>query len=300
MAEKKPQIVIKKITVVSGGHHGGAWKVAFADFMTAMMAFFLVMWLLATQSEPSKKAISDYFSTPSLIEYQFSNFGVELTLEKLFLDLINEPLRVFQAFVTPVDRTPNMMAMGMKKVVMAYMADQLGTVASDVNVTADTVVFEIPDNVLFEHGTANPSSQFVAVMERVRGVTTGLENSDVLITSLVYNQSVPGRDPKVARDLAEARLALFQNKVETSLENDSVDVRGRASAKNDDRGRGENRASGGFIRVEVKQKTTLPDGKKPRPLVDGVFGEKSADMSVYDNFVHQIANQKKKSKTQTQ
>ncbi|MCC5758135.1 motility protein MotB, partial [Klebsiella pneumoniae] len=43
-------MVIKKITVVNGGHHGGAWKVAFADFMTAMMAFFLVMWLLATQS----------------------------------------------------------------------------------------------------------------------------------------------------------------------------------------------------------------------------------------------------------
>ena len=70
MAEKKPQIVIKKITVVSGGAHGGAWKVAFADFMTAMMAFFLVMWLLATSSPQEKKAISEYFSTPSIIEYQ--------------------------------------------------------------------------------------------------------------------------------------------------------------------------------------------------------------------------------------
>ena len=65
MAEKKAMIVIKKITVVAGGAHGGAWKVAFADFMTAMMAFFLVMWLLATQSEQTKKAVSDYFSTPT-------------------------------------------------------------------------------------------------------------------------------------------------------------------------------------------------------------------------------------------
>ena len=46
MAEKKGStIVIKKITIVAGGGHGGAWKVAFADFMTAMMCFFLVMWL---------------------------------------------------------------------------------------------------------------------------------------------------------------------------------------------------------------------------------------------------------------
>src|ERR1043165_4339693 len=103
MARNAGNIVIKKITVVSGGAHGGAWKVAFADFMTAMMAFFLVMWLLATQTEPQKKAISDYFSTPSVIEYQFNNYGVELTLEKLFIDLINEPLKVFQSFVTPID-----------------------------------------------------------------------------------------------------------------------------------------------------------------------------------------------------
>ena len=57
--------------------------------MTAMMSFFLVMWLISSASEEEKKAISDYFSTPSVIEYQFQNFGAEMTLEKLFLDLVN-------------------------------------------------------------------------------------------------------------------------------------------------------------------------------------------------------------------
>ena len=97
MAEKEPMIVIKKVTVNEAGHHGGAWKVAFADFMTALMAFFLVMWLVS-QSEEVKKNVADYFSTPSIIEYNFSNYGVELTLEKLFLDLVNEPLKFFQTF----------------------------------------------------------------------------------------------------------------------------------------------------------------------------------------------------------
>jgi chemotaxis protein MotB len=73
-AEKKgTTIVIKKI-YNSAGHHGGSWKVALADFMTALMCFFLVMWLLAQSSE-TKKAVSDYFSTPSIIEYNFSTSG---------------------------------------------------------------------------------------------------------------------------------------------------------------------------------------------------------------------------------
>ena len=61
-------IVIKKIEEDGHhGHHGGAWKVAFADFMTAMMAFFLLMWLLGATDEDQRKGIADYF-TPSLSE----------------------------------------------------------------------------------------------------------------------------------------------------------------------------------------------------------------------------------------
>ncbi len=57
-------IIVKKVTVVAGGHHGGAWKVAYADFVTAMMAFFLLMWLLGSTSEGDKKGIADYFQSP--------------------------------------------------------------------------------------------------------------------------------------------------------------------------------------------------------------------------------------------
>lgn len=56
-------VVIKRKKVVGGGeHHGGAWKVAYADFVTAMMAFFLLMWLLNATTEQQRKGISDYFS----------------------------------------------------------------------------------------------------------------------------------------------------------------------------------------------------------------------------------------------
>src|SRR3982750_996601 len=56
-------IVIKKIKKGGHGHHGGAWKVAYADFVTAMMAFFLVMWIVA-QSKPVKEAVAGYFRDP--------------------------------------------------------------------------------------------------------------------------------------------------------------------------------------------------------------------------------------------
>lgn len=61
--DKKP-IVIKRVKKVVGGHHGGAWKIAYADFVTAMMAFFLLMWLLGSTTKGDLLGISEYFKTP--------------------------------------------------------------------------------------------------------------------------------------------------------------------------------------------------------------------------------------------
>ena len=72
--DKRP-IVIKRIKKVAGGHHGGAWKIAYADFVTAMMAFFLLMWLLGSTAKGDLKGISDYFNTPLKIAF----FGGEGT-----------------------------------------------------------------------------------------------------------------------------------------------------------------------------------------------------------------------------
>src|SRR5689334_11080639 len=69
MAVGEQPIVIKKVKkVVGGGHHGGAWKVAYADFVTAMMAFFLLMWLINTTTPEQKRGIADYFAPQSIAE----------------------------------------------------------------------------------------------------------------------------------------------------------------------------------------------------------------------------------------
>jgi len=74
-AKEPPRpIIVKKITVVAAGHHGGAWKVAYADFVTAMMAFFLLMWLLGATTEKQRKGIADYF-TPTLVRTRQGSAG---------------------------------------------------------------------------------------------------------------------------------------------------------------------------------------------------------------------------------
>jgi chemotaxis protein MotB len=74
-AKKLQPIIIKRVK--KGGHaaHGGAWKIAYADFVTAMMAFFLLMWLLGSTTEGDKKGIADYFSSPLKIALLSSGSG---------------------------------------------------------------------------------------------------------------------------------------------------------------------------------------------------------------------------------
>ncbi|MDH5538708.1 MAG: flagellar motor protein MotB [Rhizobacter sp.] len=63
-SKKLQPIIIKRVKKGGHGHHGGAWKIAYADFVTAMMAFFLLMWLLGSVTEGDKKGIADYFNSP--------------------------------------------------------------------------------------------------------------------------------------------------------------------------------------------------------------------------------------------
>jgi chemotaxis protein MotB len=69
MKDKSVRIIVKKKSGHGGGHHGGSWKIAYADFMTAMMALFLVMWLISTSTPQELKGIAEYFRTPLILGY---------------------------------------------------------------------------------------------------------------------------------------------------------------------------------------------------------------------------------------
>ena len=77
MAEKGKTIIIKKVKKGHGAAHGGSWKVAYADFVTAMMAFFLLLWLLAMVSPEKRAALSQYFKHFSLFDKGGQSFMLE-------------------------------------------------------------------------------------------------------------------------------------------------------------------------------------------------------------------------------
>lgn len=104
-----PPIIVKKITVVAAGHHGGAWKVAYADFVTAMMAFFLLLWLLGATNEKQRKGLADYF-TPTLVKLRQESAGSDGLLGgSSITDSDNYPNRAGQtgsrAITIPRDKT---------------------------------------------------------------------------------------------------------------------------------------------------------------------------------------------------
>ncbi|PKM25021.1 MAG: motility protein MotB [Gammaproteobacteria bacterium HGW-Gammaproteobacteria-13] len=76
--ENNQPIIVKRVKKVAGGHHGGAWKIAFADFATAMMAFFLVMWLMTVATPEQKKLISGYFQDPVGFSESASPYVIDL------------------------------------------------------------------------------------------------------------------------------------------------------------------------------------------------------------------------------
>jgi chemotaxis protein MotB len=66
MAQYDQPIIIKKVKKAAHGHHGGAWKIAYADFVTAMMAFFLLLWLISMTTPEQKEGLADYFAPPNV------------------------------------------------------------------------------------------------------------------------------------------------------------------------------------------------------------------------------------------
>lgn len=76
--ENNQPIIVKRVKKIAGGHHGGAWKIAFADFATAMMAFFMVMWLMSSATPEQKKAIAGYFQDPVGFTESASPYVIDL------------------------------------------------------------------------------------------------------------------------------------------------------------------------------------------------------------------------------
>lgn len=239
MAEQS--IIIKRVKKVQGGgHHGGAWKVAYADFVTAMMAFFLLMWLLNATTEDQRKGIADYFN-PTIPIAAVSGGGAdalngesvtaEATLSKVSKRTTENPSQMSP----PSDAAdvPESVAEALEQA-MTGEAAELSEHLS-LRLTPEGLVIEVTDREgapLFASGSAKPSPALIALSGYIADALSDVQNG-IKITghtdSLVFRNRGDYSNWDLSADRANTarRLLLSAGKRETRI----LEVSGKAATQ---------------------------------------------------------------------
>jgi len=150
--KEKPIIVIRKKVSGHGGHHGGAWKVAYADFVTAMLALFIVLWLTSSDDQV-KQAVSDYFNNPTgpgkLNALAAAGLGHAIEIPK------DDMVKLREKIQEALARTPN----------FKNLKDHV-----EITITADGLRIELLETeagMFFESGKAVPTETGAALLARL-------------------------------------------------------------------------------------------------------------------------------------
>jgi chemotaxis protein MotB len=239
-AKGNAPIIIKRKKVISGGgHHGGAWKVAYADFVTAMMAFFLLMWLLNATTEKQRKGIADYFN-PTIPINRISGggdgaFGGESVFTEETLAQNGTGASSSQAAssesstsgeATSEVQTQHSDAAGYSDIQELITAFSGESMAADeamrhiiTRVTDEGMVielFDIAGEPLFEPLSSTPTDVMILLMELMGRVTAIVENG-IATTSHVQSQ------PIVLNDISVWGLSTDRaHEVRSMLENSNI------------------------------------------------------------------------------
>ncbi|ATG41401.1 MULTISPECIES: flagellar motor protein MotB [Phaeobacter] len=195
-----PIIIKKKKSGGGDGHHGGAWKVAYADFVTAMMAFFMLMWLLNATTEKQRKGLADYFS-PSIPLSRVSGGGNgAFSGDSMFTEEIKPQNGTGATDINPTDAQQakgdsgteqdkereaadeqfraleeQLKGRGGESMVSIEMAQHIITRVTDEGLVVE--LFDTEESPLFKDGTAEPTLLFRDIVKMVSRVTGVVENN---------------------------------------------------------------------------------------------------------------------------
>lgn len=220
-----PVIIKRKKNVVGGGHHGGAWKVAYADFVTAMWAFFMLMWLLNATTENQRKGLADYFS-PSIPVSRVSGggdgmFGGDdvLAADKLAEDGkaksapdgVGSDADSEAQFMEEVNRIEEeLLARGGESMVSESAARHIVTRVTDEGLIVD--LFDLEGEPLFDPDTTEPTQVARDLVKLVAGAFA-LASNDVAINGHVRSYSTVLR-VNPAWDLSVQRAVVVRGLME--------------------------------------------------------------------------------------
>lgn len=186
MAEKKGQtIVIKKVKGGHGGGHGGAWKVAYADFVTAMMCFFLVMWLMGADEE-TKAAIAQYFIDPDSVNQGATTNETSQSTVGRDTGAGTSALSGMEGFF-PEDLirrqqavAPQLLKQNQEILDLAYEVLEGQIYATDVNI--ENMKFSLPEIALFEPGSTTIAPHGYKTLDKIGQLLKGFPGN-LTITS---------------------------------------------------------------------------------------------------------------------
>lgn len=201
MSANAPIIIKRKKVIAGGGHHGGAWKVAYADFVTAMMAFFMLMWLLNATTEQQRKGIADYFA-PTIAVNRISGGG-----DGMFggTDIFSESITVKSGMGgTPLEGENSdgaaaaevaalqnieetLLGRGGESALATQALRHIVTRLSDEGLVIE--VFDLPDAPLFYEDTAHPTPVTQEVAAMLARLFVAVQN-EVAVTGHLRTQSV--------------------------------------------------------------------------------------------------------------
>ena len=228
-----PVIIKRKKVVAGGGHHGGAWKVAYADFVTAMMAFFMLMWLLNATTEQQRKGLADYFAPTVAISrtsggadgffggvdfmsedtlvmssqdggFNLNDTSAEASVED------NDRLAAIAAEVQALrDLEQVLLGQGGESLLAEEALRHVITRLTDEGLVIE--LFSLPDVPLFEPGTAEPADVTIELLRMIARVSELVPNAVAIATHMPAQPIVLAESPiwgLTIRRAEATRLAL--------------------------------------------------------------------------------------------
>ncbi len=223
-----PVIIIKRKKIIAGGgHHGGAWKVAYADFVTAMMAFFMLMWLLNATTESQRKGIADYFS-PSIPLARVSGggdgaFGGDSVFTEETLARNGTGAATFAAAMQEgssghssedsdaLSEVESMLSGGGgESLVMDNAMKHIMTRVTDEGLIVE--LFDLESAALFEVGTATPTP-LLNEISKMMVVAFSIVKNEVAVSGHIRSQPIVLADNPVW-DLSSARADTLRKLLE--------------------------------------------------------------------------------------
>ncbi|MEM9054564.1 MAG: flagellar motor protein MotB [Pseudomonadota bacterium] len=200
LGEETPIIIKRKKVVKGDDHHGGAWKVAYADFVTAMMAFFLLMWLLNATTEDQRKGLADYFN-PSIPISRISGGGSDglngssIFTEETLAEMGTGASRQKSAGKDIKNLSEEAIEGRLQALKDAMSkADKALSEHVDIKLSPEGIVLELVDSAdesLFAVGNSTPNDLLVTLLATVAGSFDGFGN-DLKIVGHTDNRQFSG------------------------------------------------------------------------------------------------------------